>query len=109
MLKWFLFLASIAGPNAAWSSNGTIPMRAILFALERCGDYIRFEKIQLRISWSFELNKNCSVRAHEDIDRQSYVEVSTSDWNQFLMWYDKFLHKREMLVKDDDIQVEVCR
>ncbi|XP_076241153.1 tubulin glycylase 3A-like [Calliopsis andreniformis] len=87
ILKWFLFLASIAGPNAAWSTYGTIPMTAILFALERCAEYI-------------------SVRAHEDIDRQNYMEVSSSDWNQFLTWYEKFLHKREMLAKDEGIHIE---
>lgn len=42
ILKWFLFLASVAGPNATWSPNGTVPMSAILFALERCREYIRF-------------------------------------------------------------------
>ncbi|XP_076625728.1 tubulin glycylase 3A-like isoform X3 [Colletes latitarsis] len=87
ILKWFLFLTSVAGPNATWSSNGSVPIYAILFALERCTDYI-------------------SVCSHEDIDRRGRVEVSNSDWNQFLTWYDRFLHKREVLQKSDGIDIE---
>lgn len=45
ILKWFLFLATIAGPNAVWSQDGTIPIKAISFALERCAEYIRFKKV----------------------------------------------------------------
>ncbi|XP_076179903.1 tubulin glycylase 3A-like [Ptiloglossa arizonensis] len=87
ILKWFLFLASVAGPNATWSTTGTVPMRAILFALERCTDYI-------------------SVCSHEDIDRPDRETVSNSDWNQFLAWYERFLHKREILEKRDGIDIE---
>lgn len=42
ILKWFLCFASVVGPNSVWSEDGTIPMKAILFALERCTEYIRF-------------------------------------------------------------------
>ncbi|XP_053978543.1 tubulin glycylase 3A-like isoform X2 [Hylaeus volcanicus] len=87
ILKWFLYLASVAGPNATWSPNGTVPICAILFALERCTDYI-------------------SVCSHEDIDRRDRVAVSTSDWNHFLTWYEQFLHKREVLQKTDGIDIQ---
>ncbi|XP_076643205.1 tubulin glycylase 3A-like [Halictus rubicundus] len=87
ILKWFLFLASVAGPNATWSPNGTVPMTAILFALDRCKEYI-------------------SVCAHEDIDNHSEASVSPADWSQFLNWYERFLHKREILGKSDGIDIE---
>ncbi|XP_020721942.2 tubulin glycylase 3A [Bombus terrestris] len=87
ILKWFLFLASIAGPNAVWSQDGTVPIKAVLFALERCAEYI-------------------SICAHEDIDGQSYKEISISNWNQFLSWYERLLHKREILEKNDGIDIE---
>ncbi|CAK9827255.1 Tubulin glycylase 3A [Anthophora retusa] len=87
LLKWFLFLASIAGPNAVWSSEGTVPIKAILFALERCAEHI-------------------SICAHEDIDGQDYKHVSSSEWIEFLSWHDQLLHKREILVKKDEIDVE---
>ncbi|XP_017788725.1 PREDICTED: uncharacterized protein LOC108571236 [Habropoda laboriosa] len=87
MLKWFLLLASIAGPNAVWSSEGTVPIKAILFALERCAEHI-------------------SISAHEDVDGQDYKHVSSSEWIQFLSWHDQLLRKREILEKKNEIDVE---
>ncbi|XP_076377190.1 tubulin glycylase 3A-like isoform X1 [Megalopta genalis] len=87
ILKWFLFLASVAGSNATWSATGTVPMSAILFALERCREYI-------------------SVCAHEDIDEHKDASVSPADWSQFLTWYERFLHKREILEKSDGLDIE---
>ncbi|XP_026672887.1 tubulin glycylase 3A-like [Ceratina calcarata] len=87
LLKWFLFVASVAGSNAVWSPNGTVPIRAFLFALERCAEYI-------------------SICSHEDIDGQIYKDVTISDWNEFLSWYEQILQRREVLEKKEGIQIE---
>lgn len=44
ILKWFLLLTNLVGAKNVWSPNGTIPIDAILFSLERCTEYIRFVK-----------------------------------------------------------------
>nr|XP_012142811.1 PREDICTED: tubulin glycylase 3A-like isoform X3 [Megachile rotundata] len=87
ILKWFVFLANIAGPNNAWSSSGTVPIKAILFALERCAEYI-------------------SVCEHEDIDGQRYKSLSPSDWALFLSWHEQLLHRHETLEKNEGIDIE---
>ncbi|XP_076679282.1 tubulin glycylase 3A-like [Andrena cerasifolii] len=88
MLKWFLFFASLAGPDSIWSPNGTVPIKTIFFALERCTEHISF----------------CT---HEDIDRQNYEPVSTADWAEFLLWHEQFIHRREMLKRSgDDLNIE---
>ncbi|XP_076761407.1 tubulin glycylase 3A-like [Xylocopa sonorina] len=87
ILKWFLLMAAVVGPNAVWSPDGTIPIRAILFALERCAEYI-------------------SVCVHEDIDREDYKNLSISDWNEFLSWYERLSQRREILQKKDGIVIE---
>ncbi|CAK9819532.1 Tubulin glycylase 3A [Anthophora quadrimaculata] len=114
LLKWFLFLASIAGPNAVWSSEGTVPIKAILFALERCAEHIRSQKeinkkkkhTHTHTTLYLSTKINYSICAHEDIDGQNYKHVSSSEWIQFLSWHDQLLHKREILVKKDEIDVE---
>lgn len=45
ILKWFSLLASLVGPKNTWSPNGTIPVNAISFAMERCIEYIRLQII----------------------------------------------------------------
>ncbi|XP_043791514.1 tubulin glycylase 3A-like isoform X2 [Apis laboriosa] len=87
ILKWFLFYASIVGPNAVWSEDGTIPMKAILFALERCSEYI-------------------SVCAHEDIDGKDNKDIPIPDWNEFLSWYKRILQRRAVLQKKNEINIE---
>lgn len=45
ILKWFSLLANLVGPKNTWSPNGTIPINVISFALERCIEYIRLQRI----------------------------------------------------------------
>ncbi|XP_076544171.1 tubulin glycylase 3A-like isoform X2 [Osmia lignaria lignaria] len=87
ILKWFVLLAGIAGPNNAWSSNGTVPIKALLFALERCAEYI-------------------SICEHEDIDGQKYRNLSSSDWALFLVWHEQLLHRHEILQKNQGLDIE---
>ncbi|XP_061939647.1 tubulin glycylase 3A-like isoform X2 [Apis cerana] len=87
ILKWFLYFASVVGPNAVWSEDGTIPIKAILFALERCSEYI-------------------SVCAHEDIDGKHNKDIPIPDWNEFLSWYKKILQRRGVLQKKNEINIE---
>ncbi|XP_068981011.1 tubulin glycylase 3A-like [Bombus flavifrons] len=54
----------------------------------------------------YRIQINCSICAHEDIDGQSYKDISISNWNQFLSWYERLLHKREILEKNDGIDIE---
>ncbi|XP_012254470.2 tubulin glycylase 3A-like [Athalia rosae] len=86
MLKWFLSFAKTAGPEATWSENGNIPINAILFALERCTEFI-------------------SVYAHEDIDREDYQEVSMVVWDEFLEWYYSIMQGDGVLRRNSKVKI----
>ncbi|XP_029162007.1 tubulin monoglycylase TTLL3-like [Nylanderia fulva] len=86
ILKWFLLLTNLVEAKNVWSLNGTIPIDAILFALERCIEYI-------------------SVQTHEDIDRKDYKDAPPSAWNQFLDWYYKIIYERVLLKESDKVDI----
>ncbi|XP_071555378.1 tubulin glycylase 3A-like [Temnothorax nylanderi] len=86
-LKWFSLLANLVGPKNTWSLNGTIPVNAISFALERCIEYI-------------------SIQIHEDIDRTDYEDTPLSAWHQFLDWYHDIIYKRVLLKETDKVDID---
>ncbi|KAI4504527.1 hypothetical protein M0802_000077 [Mischocyttarus mexicanus] len=77
ILKWFSFLTSIVGPNSAWSPDGTIPINAILFALERCVEYLR----------------------------DDYKDAPIAAWNQFLDWYGSVINHHAILKTNDGVDI----
>ncbi|XP_011701651.1 PREDICTED: tubulin glycylase 3A-like [Wasmannia auropunctata] len=86
ILKWFSLLANLVGPKNTWSPNGTIPVNAISFALERCLEYI-------------------SIQIHEDIDRKDDDDTPLFAWNQFLDWYHEIIYKRNLLKETDEVDI----
>ncbi|EGI65850.1 Tubulin glycylase 3B [Acromyrmex echinatior] len=86
ILKWFMLLTNLVGPKNTWSPNGTIPINAISFALERCEEYIRF------------------IQIHEDIDRDCRY-TPPSAWDQFLDWHHDILYKRGILKETDEVDI----
>ncbi|XP_024874167.1 tubulin glycylase 3A-like [Temnothorax curvispinosus] len=86
-LKWFSLLANLVGPKNTWSPNGTIPVNAISFALERCIEYI-------------------SIQIHEDIDRTDYEDTPLPAWHQFLDWYHDIIYKRVLLKETDKVDID---
>ncbi|XP_011053755.1 PREDICTED: tubulin glycylase 3A-like [Acromyrmex echinatior] len=85
ILKWFMLLTNLVGPKNTWSPNGTIPINAISFALERCEEYI-------------------SIQIHEDIDRDCRY-TPPSAWDQFLDWHHDILYKRGILKETDEVDI----
>ncbi|XP_011877213.1 PREDICTED: tubulin glycylase 3A-like isoform X2 [Vollenhovia emeryi] len=85
ILKWFSLLASSIGPKNTWSPNGTIPVNAISFALERCVEHM-------------------SIQIHEDIDRKDH-DTPLSAWHQFLVWYHDVIYKRALLKETDKVDI----
>ncbi|XP_018363044.1 PREDICTED: tubulin glycylase 3A-like [Trachymyrmex cornetzi] len=85
ILKWFTLLANLVGPKNTWSPNGTIPINAISFALERCEEYI-------------------SIQIHEDIDRTD-CEYTPPAWDQFLDWHHDIIYKRVVLKETDEVNI----
>ncbi|XP_046734970.1 tubulin glycylase 3A-like [Diprion similis] len=79
ILKWFLFIAKITGPQSVWKENGKVPVSAVLFALERCTEFIR----------------------------RDYREVPVETWDQFLDSYYKIIHGYDMLKKNLKIDIDV--
>ncbi|XP_036139060.1 tubulin glycylase 3A-like [Monomorium pharaonis] len=87
ILKWFSLLASLIGPKNIWSPNGTIPINAILFAMERCIEYI-------------------NIQIHKDIDRKDNEAMSPSAWHQFLDWYHEIIYERVLLKETDEVDTD---
>ncbi|KAG5308042.1 TTL3A glycylase, partial [Acromyrmex insinuator] len=85
ILKWFMLLTNLVGPKNTWSPNGTIPINAISFALERCEEYI-------------------SIQIHEDIDTDCRY-TPPSAWDQFLDWHHDILYKRGILKETDEVDI----
>lgn len=110
ILKWFLLLTNLVGAKNTWSLHGTIPIDAILFALERCIEYIRLQTILFVLYKCIMLCTKLvsSVQTHEDIDRKNCEDVPPSAWYQFLDWYYKIIYERVLLKESDKVDVNVC-
>ncbi|XP_067211638.1 tubulin glycylase 3A-like [Linepithema humile] len=87
ILKWFILLSNLVGPKNIWSPNGTIPITAISFALERCIEYL-------------------SIQTHENIDREDHKHTPLSVWNQFLDWFHKIIYERVLLKTSDTVDID---
>ncbi|XP_014487974.1 PREDICTED: tubulin glycylase 3A-like isoform X3 [Dinoponera quadriceps] len=106
ILKWFLLFATLVGTTNICSPNGTIPVSAISFALDRCAEYIRLHttsrKTKYTVNTLYKIFSH-SVQMHEDIDHKEREHVSLATWHQFLDWFDKIINKRALLEKSDEI------
>ncbi|XP_011308134.1 tubulin glycylase 3A isoform X2 [Fopius arisanus] len=75
ILKWFVEKMNNEGENLSVSSGGTVPLKALDFAIRRCSDYIE-------------------AQSHEDIDKEC-ERVWSHQWEQFITWYYKIVHEEE--------------
>lgn len=78
LLKWLVDKVNTDGESATRSTTGTVPAKAIEFAIKRCMDYIKSQ-------------------SHEDID-QEVEKVWTHQWDQFVAWYYKIIHGQSLFV-----------
>ncbi|XP_011134876.1 tubulin glycylase 3A isoform X1 [Harpegnathos saltator] len=78
LLKWLVAKVNAEDENAVHSPNGTIPLKALDFAIKRCNDYI-------------------SAKSHEDIDQES-ERVWSHQWDQFVGWYYQIVHGQALFV-----------
>lgn len=81
LLKWLVDKIDTEGENATRSQTGTIPLKALDFAIKRCSDYI-------------------SAQSHEDIDRET-EKVWTHQWDQFIGWYYKIIQDDAVFVRNN--------
>ena len=72
LLKWLVDKVNASGEGSTRSPSGTIPVKALDFAIKRCTDFIK-------------------IQSHEDID-QEIDKVWTHQWEQFIAWYYKIIH-----------------
>ncbi|OXU28004.1 hypothetical protein TSAR_015848 [Trichomalopsis sarcophagae] len=78
LLKWLLDKTRLGGEEAVRSSGGSVPLRALDFAIARCSDLI-------------------GSKSHEDID-QELEKVWSHQWDQFIAWYYKLLHGNALFI-----------
>ncbi|XP_008205605.1 tubulin glycylase 3A isoform X1 [Nasonia vitripennis] len=78
LLKWLVDKTKLGGEEAVRSSGGSVPPRALDFAIARCSDLI-------------------GSKSHEDID-QELEKVWSHQWDQFITWYYKLLHGNALFI-----------
>lgn len=81
LLKWLVDKINAEGENSARSPTGTIPLKALDFAIRRCSDYI-------------------GAQSHEDIDQES-ERVWSHQWDQFICWYYKIIQNQALFVRNN--------
>lgn len=81
LLKWLTNKISAEGENAVRSPTGTIPLKALEFAIKRCSDYI-------------------SAQTHEDIDQET-ERVWAHQWDQFISWYYQVVHGQALFIRNN--------
>ncbi|XP_015606917.1 tubulin glycylase 3A [Cephus cinctus] len=81
LLKWLVDKINTEGENATRSPTGTIPLKALDFAIRRCSDYI-------------------GAQSHEDID-QEVERVWSHQWDQFICWYYKIIQGQAVFVRNN--------
>ncbi|CAL7950650.1 unnamed protein product [Xylocopa violacea] len=81
LLKWLVNKISTEGENAVRSPTGTVPLKALEFAIKRCSDYI-------------------SAQSHEDIDQEA-ERVWAHQWDQFISWYYQIVHGQSLFVRNN--------
>ncbi|XP_011335358.2 tubulin glycylase 3A-like [Ooceraea biroi] len=79
LLKWLVDKVNGEDENVVRSPTGTIPLKALDFAIKRCSDYI-------------------SAQSHEDIDQEAET-VWSHQWDQFISWYYQIIHGQALFVQ----------
>ncbi|XP_014487971.1 PREDICTED: tubulin glycylase 3A-like isoform X2 [Dinoponera quadriceps] len=79
LLKWLVMKVNAEDENAVHSPTGTIPLKALDFAIKRCNDYI-------------------SAQSHEDIDQEA-ERIWSHQWDQFVSWYYQIVHGQALFVR----------
>ncbi|XP_033323437.2 tubulin glycylase 3A-like [Megalopta genalis] len=80
LLKWLVDKINAEGENAVRSPTGTVPLKALEFAIKRCSDYI-------------------SAQSHEDIDQET-ERVWAHQWDQFISWYYLIVHGQSLFIRN---------
>ncbi|XP_076651420.1 tubulin glycylase 3A-like isoform X1 [Halictus rubicundus] len=80
LLKWLVDKINAEGENAVRSPTGTVPLKALEFAIKRCSDYI-------------------SAQSHEDIDQET-ERVWAHQWDQFISWYYQIVHGQSLFIRN---------
>lgn len=79
LLKWLVDKVNAAeDEDVVRSPTGTIPLKALDFAIKRCSDYI-------------------SAQSHEDIDQET-ERVWSHQWDQFISWYYQIIRGQDLFV-----------
>ncbi|XP_076241622.1 tubulin glycylase 3A-like [Calliopsis andreniformis] len=81
LLKWLVNKINTEGENAVRSPTGTIPLKALEFAIKRCSDFI-------------------SAQTHEDIDQET-ERVWAHQWDQFISWYYQVVHGQALFIRNN--------
>ncbi|XP_066587676.1 tubulin glycylase 3A-like [Prorops nasuta] len=81
LLKWLVDKTNSEGEEAARSQTGTVPVKALDFAIKRCSDFI-------------------GQQVHEDIDQEA-ERIWSYQWDQFLGWYYKIIQGQSVFVHNN--------
>ncbi|XP_011641876.1 tubulin glycylase 3A-like isoform X2 [Pogonomyrmex barbatus] len=79
LLKWLVAKVNAEDEDAVRSPTGTVPLKALDFAIKRCNDYI-------------------SAQSHEDIDQEA-ERVWSHQWDQFISWYYQIVRGQALFVR----------
>lgn len=79
LLKWLVDKVNVEDEDVVRSPTGTIPLKALDFAIKRCNDYI-------------------SAQSHEDIDQEA-ERVWSHQWDQFISWYYQIIHDQALFIR----------
>ena len=81
LLKWLVSKLNDEGECAVRAPTGTVPLKALEFAIKRCSDYI-------------------SAQSHEDID-QEVERIWAHQWDQFISWYYQIVHGQALFIRNN--------
>ncbi|XP_011877218.1 PREDICTED: tubulin glycylase 3A-like isoform X2 [Vollenhovia emeryi] len=79
LLKWLVDKVNAEDEDDVRSPTGTVPLKALDFAIKRCSDYI-------------------SAQSHEDIDQEA-ERVWSHQWDQFITWYYQIVRGQALFVR----------
>ncbi|KMQ98084.1 tubulin--tyrosine ligase-like protein 8 protein [Lasius niger] len=79
LLKWLVDKVNDEDEDVVRSPTGTIPLKALDFAIKRCNDYI-------------------SAQSHEDIDQEA-EKVWSHQWDQFISWYYQIIRGEALFIR----------
>ncbi|KAG5334689.1 TTL3A glycylase, partial [Acromyrmex charruanus] len=79
LLKWLVDKVNAKDEDVVRSPTGTVPLKALDFAIKRCSDYI-------------------SAQSHEDIDQEG-EKIWPHQWDQFISWYYQIVHGQALFIR----------